>query len=209
MTTTGPAVRRSHPRALALAVAGGLVGGGLALLGASRPWARTDVAAEGFPRVAVQVLGTEAVPVVGAAALVAVTGFLALLPTSGPLRRSIAALVVLAAGGVLIGTLSAGPAVSDALDGELLATASTQGSDVPALAASAERTWWRWLCLAGGALCLAAGSWSVLRGHTWAVMGSRYDAPAADPGRSARTTGERTEDVDLWRALDDGRDPTL
>jgi hypothetical protein len=34
-------------------------------------------------------------------------------------------------------------------------------------------------------------------------MGSRYDAPAGSAGRDA----VRTEQ-DMWRALDDGRDPT-
>jgi len=192
-----------------VAVLGGLTGGGIALLGATRPWARTQVVAEGAPRVAVQVLGTDAAPTVGAAALVVVTASLALLPTSGLLRRVVAALLVLAALGVLVGTLTAAPSVSDALGRALLATASTQGSDVAALAAAAERTLWRWLSLAGGLLSLSVGVWAVLRGHRWTVMGRRYEAPAVTTGTTPARAGGTTEDVDLWRALDDGRDPTL
>jgi hypothetical protein len=39
----------------------------------------------------------------------------------------------------------------------------------------------------------------------WPEMGSRYDAPtgAAEPSDPADM-----EDVDLWRAIDQGRDPT-
>lgn len=206
MTQTEQVAGRSRALGLGLAVLGGLAGGGLALLGAARPWARAEVVVEGVPTVAVQVFGTDAVPTVGAAALVVVTGSLALLPAGGWPRRLVGALVTLAALGVLLGTLTAGPAVSDALARDLLATASTDGAEVAALAESAERTGWRWVSLTGGLLGLAVGTWSVLRGHTWAVMGSRYDAPVpASPRRGSRGA----EDTDLWRALDDGRDPTL
>lgn len=208
MTAT-PQVTRQRQRGLAPAVLGGLTGGGLALLGAGRAWARTEVEVEGAPAVAVQVLGTDAVPTVAAAAVVVLTGSLALLATSGLLRRAVAALVVLAAIGVLLGTLTAGPALSDALARDLLATASTDGGDAGALAATAERTWWRWLSLSGGLLSLAVGMWSVLHGHTWAVMSSRYEAPGTGPRGSSDASRGATEDVDLWRALDDGRDPTL
>ncbi len=207
--TAKPQPTSPRPRGLAVAVLGGLAGGGLALLGASRPWARVDVAVEGVPTVVVEVLGTDAVPTVGAAALVVLTGSLALLPTSGPLRRLVAALVALAAVAVLLGTLTASAALSDALARDLLATASTDSGDASALAASAEGTWWRWLTLIGGLLALTVGTWAVLLGHTWAVMGSRYDAPEAARGRSAPGRQGTNEDADLWRALDDGRDPTL
>lgn len=187
----------------------GLAGGGLALFGATRTWARTEVVADGVPTMTVQVLGTDAVPTVAAAALVVVTGSLALLATAGLLRRTVAALVTLAAVGVVLATLTAAPAVSDAIGRELLETASTGVGDVAALTESADRTPWRWLSLAGGLLALTAGAWAVLRGHTWSVMGSRYDAPGSSATPSPGCGGTTPEDADLWRAMDDGRDPTL
>ncbi len=42
---------------------------------------------------------------------------------------------------------------------------------------------------------------AVRRARTWPALGSRYDAPAA---RAAAPV----TDQDLWRALDEGHDPT-
>jgi hypothetical protein len=42
---------------------------------------------------------------------------------------------------------------------------------------------------------------AVRRARTWPALGSRYDAPGA---RAAAPAGEQ----DLWRALDEGHDPT-
>jgi Tryptophan-associated transmembrane protein (Trp_oprn_chp) len=41
--------------------------------------------------------------------------------------------------------------------------------------------------------------------RSWPEMGSRYDAP----GRRAEAEDPaRMEEIDLWRAIDEGRDPT-
>jgi hypothetical protein len=39
-------------------------------------------------------------------------------------------------------------------------------------------------------------------------MGRRYDAPAAAPEAPAAPP-EDQENLDLWKAMDDGRDPTV
>jgi uncharacterized membrane protein (TIGR02234 family) len=40
----------------------------------------------------------------------------------------------------------------------------------------------------------------------WPAMGSRYDAPGRGPARGA--VPEDASDTELWKALDEGRDPT-
>ncbi len=40
-------------------------------------------------------------------------------------------------------------------------------------------------------------------------MGTRYDAPTGAPGADQTATEELpTENIDIWKALDEGRDPT-
>jgi hypothetical protein len=40
-------------------------------------------------------------------------------------------------------------------------------------------------------------------------MGTMYDAPAGAPGDGEAATDELpTENIDIWKALDEGRDPT-
>ena len=54
-------------------------------------------------------------------------------------------------------------------------------------------------------LALAAACYAVRWVRAWPEMGSRYDAPQAhrEPPDPARM-----EEADLWRAIDQGRDPT-
>ena len=55
------------------------------------------------------------------------------------------------------------------------------------------------------ALSVVATLAAVLLVPGWPEMGSRYDAPAAAPQR-ARLPPETN--IDIWKALDEGRDPT-
>ncbi len=187
--------------ALAVAVLGGAAGGGLALLGASRPWAGVEVAARGVPATDVSVAGSSAVPWVGALALVVLSGALALVPTGGLLRRVVGAVLALAAVGVAFGVVTAGPQVHDALTAAVQASAASGGVDVGAVVAHADAPWWRWLSLVGSATGAVAGGWALARGHRWQTMGSRYEAPGAD--------GPPPVERDPWRSIDAGRDPTL
>jgi uncharacterized membrane protein (TIGR02234 family) len=202
----------SDRRGLVIAIVGGLAAGGLALLGASRPWARAEIAVPGVPSSTIEVSGTSAVPWVGALTLVILAGALAIVPTGGWLRRTVGAVIVLAAAGAAIGVLTAGPATDDALSEELAASPASGGVDDAAIVAAADHPAWRWLSLGGSVAGIAVGLLVTARGHRWATMGSRYDAPvsrqrtnAAEPEPEASAP---TDDTDLWRALDEGRDPT-
>lgn len=58
-----------------------------------------------------------------------------------------------------------------------------------------------WVALIGGIALLAAGLVTVLTAHTWRRATSRYERAA--PARTADTQ------VDQWKAIDAGEDPTV
>jgi hypothetical protein len=55
--------------------------------------------------------------------------------------------------------------------------------------------------LVAAVIALAAFAVAVRRAPRWPAMGSRYDAPGA-------RTAEPATEQDMWRALDEGHDPT-
>ncbi|MGH3486006.1 MAG: Trp biosynthesis-associated membrane protein, partial [Nocardioidaceae bacterium] len=181
-------------------------------LGASRTWARAEIAVPGVPSSTIEVSGTGAVPWVGALTLVILAGALAIVPTGGWLRRVVGAVIVLAAAGAAIGVLTAGPAIDDALSEELAESPASGGVDDAAIVAAADHPAWRWLSLGGSVAGIAVGLLVASRGHRWATMGSRYDAPAprqrTDAAEPEQGASAPTDDADLWRALDEGHDPT-
>ena len=63
--------------------------------------------------------------------------------------------------------------------------------------------WWL-LAALGGLVVMIGGAWTVLRGATWAGLGSRYERtrPADRDGEDA------VNPVSVWDALDRGEDPT-
>jgi uncharacterized membrane protein (TIGR02234 family) len=202
----------SDRRGLVVGLLGGLAAGGLALLGASQPWARVEIAVAGVPRSTIETAGTSAVPWVGALALVILAGALAIIPTGGVLRRIVGVVVLLAALAAAIGTLTAGSAIDDALAEDVAESPASGGVDDAAVVAAADRPAWRWLCLGGSLMGVAAGALVASQGQRWPTMGSRYDAPSGrssgqPSGRPTASTDDQ-DDADLWKAMDEGRDPT-
>ncbi len=61
------------------------------------------------------------------------------------------------------------------------------------------------MALAGSMLALGAAALAVRDVGRWPQMGKRYDAPGA--AEETAEPGERTN-LDLWKAMDEGRDPT-
>ena len=61
-----------------------------------------------------------------------------------------------------------------------------------------------WPVLTSLALLVAAGlgGLTARAGHRWPTMGRRYEAPVAAAPQAPTT------DADIWKALDEGRDPT-
>ena len=66
--------------------------------------------------------------------------------------------------------------------------------------------WW-WVAAVAAALTLLTTVAALRLVPTWPEMGRRYDAPAEAPPDSEPPPEER-ENLDLWKAMDEGRDPT-
>jgi len=191
-------------RLLALTLA--LLGGATVLLGTARAWV-TVTDEQG--RLTIKdlhssVTGHTVAPGIRALGVVALAAVLAVVVTRG--RGRVVVGVMLAATGVAVMVQAA-----DRLDRlDLLVEA---GRDVQrcfvfcsrpagARVATAEAHLGPvWLTLLAGALVVAAGLLTVVRGRGWAGMGSSYDAPGGPPP-------EPTTDKAVWDALDRGDDPT-
>lgn len=181
-------------RSFAPTVLLGLAGAGLAAVAASQTWARTDGQAAGV-KVTAGATGSEAAPLVLALALVALAAWGVVLVLRGRARQVVAVVGLVAAGGAIVALVDGHRAAEEAS----LQAVQAQGAGSDVFVTSV--TGWYWTT--GLALLLTAVALvvAVRRARRWPAMGSRYDAPAA---RAAAPTTEQ----DLWRALDEGHDPT-
>jgi uncharacterized membrane protein len=182
-------------------VVAGLASGGLAAIAGNQDWASIDrggdATATAFSSAAASTLDATAPPVT-ALALVLLATWGVVLVSRGRARLAVTWLGLLAALGVV------GFAVA--------AWLATPGNLVDVRASvevAASRTVWSYV---GVLAALVASGTSVLAVRSvgrWPEMGRRYDAPgdgtAAPP--PAVPLEEQTN-LDLWRAIDDGRDPT-
>lgn len=174
-------------------------GGGL-VLATGRPWARTTVSGTGVPDDALNVTGNQAVPLVAALGVVIATAALAVLATRGRWRQGVGVFVVLLGLGAAYLAATAAGATADAVGQAIEASPSFTGGNDPDAAST---TLWRWVTAAIGLLAAALGGLIIRLAPSWPVMGGRYDAPSA-----ARAPADPDDPADLWKALDDGRDPT-
>lgn len=142
-------------------------------------------------------------PLASAVSLVLLAAWGVLLVTRGRVRRGFAVLAALAAVALLATVVSGG-----------LTLPGTAGDD---LATSLGRprtgsglTGWFWTSAVAAVVAVVPALAAVRLAPAWPEMGSRYDAPAdaaAGAAATARAPGPATEQ-ELWRALDEGRDPT-
>lgn len=181
---------REGRRLFGPAVLLGLAGSGLAALSGGKPWAAPDGRAGSA---LVDHTGGH-VPVAGALGLVALACWGVVLVTRGRVRRGVA----------LLGAVVAVALVVTAVVGRSTAlhSARTATLDLGTGVTTAHTTGWWWAALVGSVVALLAAALGVRHSGSWPEMGSRYDAPATRP------RAEDLDDVDLWRAIDQGRDPT-
>ena len=177
----------------------GLATAGLAAVAGSKPWA--EVAGSGSPAASAAGAVTEGVgevPASAALSLVVLACWGVLLVTRGRVRRVIAVLALIAALGnavaVVLGWSSAIESVREGFLGL---------EDDPAV----DRTGWYWAAALGAVGAVVTTALAVRHAPRWPEMGRRYDAPAG-AGPTAPPTAEEQSNLELWKALDDGRDPT-
>ena len=172
----------------------------LATVGATQTWAD---AVRRTPAVrTVSASGSDVAPLVLPLALVALACWGTVLVLR---RRGRRVVVVLGAAASLGAGVVAVLAVADA--------AAAAGRLLGGTPDSTSTTWWPWVCAAGCLVSALAFGVAFARAGTWPEMSSRYDAPGdrgvASTGPSADGDGQEPSGAALWKALDEGDDPTV
>jgi uncharacterized membrane protein (TIGR02234 family) len=174
----------------------GLASAGLAAVAGNRAWVRwTGHSESQFSSLTITGDDSATVPLAGALALVVLACWGVLLVTRGRVRRAVAGLAALGSVGLVLSGLLGRGSATDGLRDSL--------SEVGVDDLTTATTSWYWIFLACAVLSVLATVAAVWFAPSWPAMGSRYDAPGAAP-----PPGEETG-LDLWRAMDEGRDPTL
>jgi uncharacterized membrane protein (TIGR02234 family) len=181
-------------------VLGAMATGGLAFFAASRTWAQTSVEASGVPTAAVKVSGSDAVALVPALALVIVTAALAVLAASVRVRRAVGLLIVVVAVIGVVVILRAAGDIDNAVDAAVHDSPAFIGTNAPA---AVSHSAWRWVAAVAFVLSALVGVVVIRFGALWPTMGRKYDAPKAHTAPKAVET-----EADIWKALDEGDDPT-
>ncbi|WP_426244240.1 Trp biosynthesis-associated membrane protein [Nocardioides sp. LHG3406-4] len=180
----------------------GLAGAGLSAVAGTKAWlhAGADDVEPGsaYASVLMAESGVGQMPLAGALALVLLACWGVVLVTRGRVRRVVTWLALLTALG-LAATVVAGWFTLD--DQFRTALRDFVGTEP-------EFSWtaWFWAAVVGALLSLAAAVAAVRFVRSWPEMGSKYDAPASrEPKRPDPASDESQE---LWKAIDEGRDPT-
>ncbi|MCL8027562.1 Trp biosynthesis-associated membrane protein [Nocardioides bruguierae] len=141
-----------------------------------------------------------AMPAVTSFALVALASLGVVLVTRGRVRRGVAVLGLLAALGSAAAVVQAWWGVRSTIRDTLASVGADGGV--------ATSGWY--LVAAASSVVLVLATAAVVRlVPTWPEMGSRYDAPTGAAARPTRTPlDEGASSMDLWKALDEGEDPT-
>jgi uncharacterized membrane protein (TIGR02234 family) len=188
-----------EPRATFGRVVGlGLASGAIAAVAASKPWV-VPSSAEGDPLGLLAEAGK--MPLAGALSLVVLVCWGVLLVTRGRVRRVVAVLALLGAVALGITVVVGWVTLDEQVTHELAATA-VAGPDI-----EVHHTAWFWAAAVGTLLSVAATAAAVRFAPAWPEMGRRYDAPGAT--RRSATPAEDPSSLDLWKSIDEGRDPTV
>ncbi len=169
----------------------GLGGAALATVGAGRSWAEATTTAQGTRTVAAA--GTDVAAGALPLALVALAAWGAVLVLRSRGRRVVAVLGLLASVGAAVavatGAGDAGEVASEMLGGASDVTVTTSA--------------WPAVTVVGAVLAALAFAVALVHAPRWPEMSSRYDSPV-DRGHEK----ESPTDAELWRAMDEGHDPT-
>ncbi len=185
------------------ALLAGLLAAALAAVAGAKPWAELTASGRklvpGAGSAANSTIGSAGeAPLALALALVALAGWGAILVTRGRFRTVIAAIGTAAAAGlVVVAVVEFG----DAPDSVRRAVGRAIGGTADG--GTAARTGWYWVGLVAAVVLLVSYAVAVRRIRRLPSMSSRYDAPGGAP-----QANEPTTNLEIWKAIDAGEDPT-
>jgi uncharacterized membrane protein (TIGR02234 family) len=191
-----PEPRRTFAPVLML----GLAAGTLSAVAGTKPWARaTDSNAPGSTSDWTMSFGDVGqMPVAGALSLVVLAAWGVVLVTRGWVRRAVTVLGVAAALGVVAAVVVGYSSTQEDVADSLRQIGATSVETAP--------TGWFWAAAVSSVVSLVATVLAVRYVRHWPAMGSRYDAPSARPAPTVDP--DEAADGELWRAIDEGHDPT-
>lgn len=177
-------------------VATGLGAGLLSAVAGTRTWVRVETMVD-EPTVASTLLTSGGqMPLATTLSLVVLAAWGVVLVTRGRVRRVVTALAALAALGVLATVVSGWWLIPDSLRDTLADTPDYTTSLSP----------WYAVALLAGLVAAGAAVAAVVLVPGWPEMGTSYDTPTGE-GAVPSEPDEATS-LDLWKAQDQGRDPT-
>ena len=181
----------------------GVGAGALLAVAGGRAWAvpggEGALESGGAVAFTIEETGLTEMSLVSALGLVVLATWGVLLVTRGRARRALAVLGLVASLGVLVTVVVGSGSTADALRRSL--------EEVGASDTDVRTTGWFWAALVAAVLSVAATALAVRLVPGWPEMGSRYDAPTAAAAPIA-VPPEELSNLDLWKAMDEGRDPT-
>jgi len=182
-------------------VGAGVVGGALAAVASARAWFTGFDAATSRAPLLPDAEQVGEMPLAAALSLVVLAGWGVVLVTRGLVRRAAATLALLGALGLLATVVAGWQTLPDKVSE---AVRASTGTDI----AGSGATVWFWVAAVSAVVLVAAAALAVAWCPAWPEMGSRYDAPGAAGTAAEEVPPEDRTSLDLWKQLDEGRDPT-
>jgi uncharacterized membrane protein (TIGR02234 family) len=184
-------------------VLAGLASAGLAAVAGTRAWVEgtsgqlsTETAGDAAVVGSAVAEGLGEMPLAGALSLVVLAGWGVVLVTRGRFRRVVTGVAALAAVGLVVTTVWALFTLQDSVADQLMAASGADTADVHLTG------WYAAACVAALG-CVVTTLLAVRLVPAWPEMGRRYDAPAGEAAPA-----EPQGNLEIWKALDEGHDPT-
>ena len=178
----------------------GLASATMCAVAGTKAWARaTDSNAPGSTADLSMSFGDVGqMPVAGALSLVVLAAWGVVLVTRGWVRQAVTVVGAAAALGVVASVVIGYSSTQDDVADSVRQIGATSVDTAP--------TGWFWAAAVCSVVSLVATVMAVRYVRHWPAMGTRYDAPSARPAPTVDP--DEAADGELWRAIDEGHDPT-